>query len=153
MQQMNGFGMLKHNYTRERYTGEFKDNNIEGWGEYYRVVKNKVLKAKGNRKACKGTEYILIWSNFLTIDADDLTASKNVDLENDLKYLRIERGVGEAFLAFPRIEEVDFQGRTCKYKLRLITNYNDELAIIKRKGADLYVATIVKSKKSIPLKR
>ena len=94
--------MLKHNYTRERYTGEFKDNNIEGWGEYYRVVKNKVLKAKGNRKACKGTEYILIWSNFLTIDADDLTASKNVDLENDLKYLRIERGAGEAFLAFPR---------------------------------------------------
>ncbi len=151
MQQINGFGMLKHHHTRERYTGEFKDNKIEGWGEYQRIIKNKVLKAKGDRKACKGTEYILIWSKFATVDFEDIS-HQNVNPDNDIKYLKIEDS-NESFLAFPRLEEVDFQGKYPKYKLRLITNYMGKLALIKRKGVDRYEAYFPEERKSMPMSR
>lgn len=51
---MQGLGTYIDEFHNERFTGKFEAGSVNGWGEYQKVIHNKIKIRTDTRKPMKG---------------------------------------------------------------------------------------------------
>lgn len=61
---MEGLGTYTDEFHNERFRGDFEAGSVNGWGEYQKVITNKIRHRDDTGKPMKGREIVTVWGNF-----------------------------------------------------------------------------------------